>query len=384
MTAGRRPVRVALVGAGHAHLHLVRRSARLRDAGVDPVLIAPARFYYSGLASGVLSGALTPADAAIDIAALARAAGIDYRTDPVVGIDRPGRRLVLGSGESVTFDAASFNIGSAAVDPVGAERVGGQWGVKPLSQLFELRAALEGAMIARGETPTVVVVGGGQSGFEIAGAVTGLMERRRHRPRVFLVVQGYPSWAPPAALRRLRQNLASRGVTIVGGILVERNPGSCRLADGQRLPCDHLVLATGLEPPALIGDLDLPLARDGRLRLGPALCSIADDAIFGVGDCAVMDAEPRPAAGVFGVRAGPILLNNLAALGDGRPLRAYHPQKRWLSIMDLGDGRGLAMRGHLWSLGRPALRLKRSLDLSFIRRMRAPLSHAKDGPHGCL
>ncbi len=81
--------------------------------------------------------------------------------------------------------------------------------------------------------------------------------------------------------------------------------------------------------------------------------------------------HPRPAAGVFGVRAAPVLLDNLAALGLDRPLRPYKPQKRWLSIMDLGDGRGLATRGGLWSLGRIALWLKRRLDHDFIRRMRA-------------
>jgi NADH dehydrogenase FAD-containing subunit len=133
-----------------------------------------------------------------------------------------------------------------------------------------------------------------------------------------------------------------------------------------------MVWATGLRPPPLVAALGLPLSADSRLRVTPSLCSIADEAIFGVGDCAVLDHAPRPTAGVFGVRAASVLLNNLAALAGGRPVRRFNPQRSWLSIMDLGDGQGLAIRGGLWSLGRPALRLKRYLDLGFVRRMRAP------------
>ena len=81
--------------------------------------------------------------------------------------------------------------------------------------------------------------------------------------------------------------------------------------------------------------------------------------------------SPRPPAGVFGVRAAPTLAHNLAALGTGSRMRAYAPQSRWLSILDLGDGTGLAMRGRLWSLGRGALILKRRLDLGFIDGLRA-------------
>ncbi|MDI6624430.1 MAG: hypothetical protein QME55_06840, partial [Brevundimonas sp.] len=62
-------VHAVLVGAGHAHLDLLHQSARLRRAGVRLTLVAPRMFHYSGLATGVLSGALAPEAAAIDVAA---------------------------------------------------------------------------------------------------------------------------------------------------------------------------------------------------------------------------------------------------------------------------------------------------------------------------
>jgi NADH dehydrogenase FAD-containing subunit len=157
----------------------------------------------------------------------------------------------------------------------------------------------------------------------------------------------------------------------VSGEATSRRPGEVLLSDGRALPCDLLVLATGLRAPGVIADLGLPLSEDARLAVGPTLQSTGDPRVFAVGDCAVITGSPRPPAGVFGVRAAPILAHNLAALGTGAPLATYAPQSRWLSILDLGDGTGLALRGRFWSLGRGALMLKRRLDLGFVDGLRA-------------
>ncbi|MDQ7812151.1 FAD-dependent oxidoreductase [Brevundimonas sp.] len=377
-------VHAVLVGAGHAHLDLLHQSARLRRAGVRLTLVAPRMFHYSGLATGVLSGALAPEAAAIDVAALARHAGVDYRPGRVAAIDRAGRRLLLDTGESLSFDAVSLNVGSEASARAAKRPDAGEWTVKPLDRLFALRDAIEESVRKGASPPTVVVAGGGQTGCEVAAAIAALLGRLGLPAHVFLAARGAPAWGPPEALRRLHRVLTDRGVTILDASVVDRGSDYCRLSDGQRLPCDHLVWATGLRPPPLIAALGLPLSADSRLRVTPSLCSIADEAIFGVGDCAVLDHAPRPTAGVFGVRAAPVLLNNLAALADGRPVRRFNPQRTWLSIMDLGDGQGLAIRGGSWSLGRPALRLKRYLDLGFVRRMRAPVPAELESPHDGL
>ena len=84
-------MRLALVGAGHAHLAVIAQAGRLRNAGLDPVLIAPSTFDYSGLAGAVLAGAIARRDASIDIAALARAHGVEHRPAlSPVWIGRPG------------------------------------------------------------------------------------------------------------------------------------------------------------------------------------------------------------------------------------------------------------------------------------------------------
>ncbi len=383
-SAAQSKLHAVLVGAGHAHLHLLHRSDQLRRLGVRLTLIAPRQFYYSGLASGVLSGALPREAAMIDIAALARATGVEYRPDLVTALDPSTRSLLLASGESLGFDVVSFNVGSEASIPAELRAEPGVWTVKPLDRLLALRDELEASLSQGAAPPSVVVAGGGQTGFEVAAAVAGLLRRLGLPPQVTLASKDTPKWGPAGAISRLQKVLADQGVVFVKASVLERGPGHCRLSDGQQLPCDHLVWAGGLRPPTLISELGLPLSPDGRLRVTPSLCSVADETIFGVGDCAVLDHAPRPAVGVFGVRAAPVLFNNLAALADGRPVRRFDPQGRWLSIMDLGNEQGLAIRGRFWWLGRLALRAKRYLDLGFVQRMRASVPAEMDRPNDLI
>lgn len=370
--------RLVLAGAGHAHLQLVRQAARLRAAGLEVTLIAPRRFHYSGLASGVLSGDLDPQAAGIDVAALSEACGVRHVPHPIVAIDRAARRLTLAGGATETYDRLSLNIGSVAADIHGLMAHQEVWPVKPLAALFALRARLETLWGRSRRAVRIVVAGGGHSALEIAASLSGLAERNGAQTSVTVIAPDPGTGLPPKARTRLLAALEARGVAFRTGVVVGRSTGECRLEDGTDWPCDVLVLAAGLAAPSLVDDLSLPVGRDGRLRVTPTLQSVGDPAIFAVGDCAVIEGHERPAAGVFGVRAAPTLLANLTAPENDRALTAYRPQARWLSIMDLGDGTGLAHRGGFWWLGRTSLRFKRYLDLGFVRRMRAPIRPTGD------
>lgn len=362
-------MRLALVGAGHAHLAVIAEAGRLRAAGLDPVLIAPATFDYSGLAGAVLSGAMIRPDASIDIASLARAHGVEHRIGVVTAMDRAALTLTLRDGSAVPFDLVSFNVGSVVGDLPGTQTA--VWPVKPLSNLFDLRRTLE-TELAAGRAPALVVAGDGPTGFEIAASLIGLCERLGRTPDITLIgPEADAGWAPSGAARRLVRSLERRGLRRVRGSVVHHAEGEVWLKDGRARRCDHLVVATGLRAPPSTAAFDLPLDPLGRLRVSPTLQSPGDQTVFAAGDCAAIEGHPRPFAGVFGVRAAAVLIDNLCASATGAPLRAYRPQSRWLAILDLGDGTGLAMRGRLWWAGRLALRLKRRLDLGFVKRSRA-------------
>ncbi|MFN4194191.1 MAG: bifunctional NADH dehydrogenase FAD-containing subunit/selenide, water dikinase SelD, partial [Tabrizicola sp.] len=86
------------------------------------------------------------------------------------------------------------------------------------------------------------------------------------------------------------------------------------------------------------------------------------------GDCATQPDAPRPKAGVFAVRAAPVLHHNLRAALTGRPLRPFRPQTDYLKLVSLGDKCALAEKWGLAATGPRLWRLKDRIDRQFMDR----------------
>lgn len=368
-------LRLVLVGAGHAHLLLLRHARRLQAAGLAVSLVAPPRFRYSGAATGVLSGRYPPSYGELDVAALAARRGVVHLARTVTSVDRARRRLQLSGGGVLSYDLASFNVGSVMTPASFGGEAARVWSAKPLDSLVRLRAVLEREMEETGRAASLVVAGGGRSGLEIAAALGGLVRRRGVRPDIVLVGDhGQPAddGASPAAWRRLRSHLEQAGVRFEPGRVASRELDAVLLDNGRELRARHLVLAHGLAAQPLMGRLGLASAVDGALCVDATLRPPGDPRIFATGDgCAFLE-DPRPRMGVFGVRAAPTLLHNLLAAAEGGEMRCYRPQRRWLSIMDLGDGSAFATRGSAWRLSQDMLWLKSHLDRRFLRHVAGP------------
>lgn len=361
---------VVLVGAGHAHLHVAARAAAYRERGVDLVLVDPGRFWYSGLATGMLGGRYPAAEDQVDPAALIRAAGGDFLPGRVVGVNPARRRVHLADGRTLAYDWLSLNVGSeVAVDLDAAARDPHVWPAKPVRNLWALRRALTERLAGADDRLEIAVVGGGATGCEIAANLVALGRALPGTLRVTLCTREsrlLPG-APAGAARRLAAHLSHLGIAVLTGTVVARKTGSTlATADGRRLHADWVVLAGGLKAGALTRATGLPCHEREGLRVTGTLQSETDPRVFAVGDCAHFQPRPLPKLGVFGVRAAAVLHRNLLAAIDGRALRPYRPQKRYLAILNLGDGTALATWSGLWWHGRAAMRLKDRIDRRFM------------------
>lgn len=358
--------RVVLVGCGHAHLAVLARAKAFRARGIELVLIDPGRFWYSGRGSGILGGRFDAEAASLDAHRLAVACGAGFIEDRVVGLDRAARTLHLAASPPVAYDLVSFAIGSTVRIPLAFEGVAAA-AVKPIGGLPKLREEIAAA----GSASRVLVVGGGATGCEIAGNLLHLAATRGIGLSVTLVTAeaNLLPQAPGFLGRAALASLAGRGADVHrGSAVAAATAGSLSLASGAVLAFDRLILATGLVAHPLTGMLGLP-AGDGLL-VAPTLQSVGDPWIFAAGDCAEIVGCPLPKLGVYGVRAGAVLAGNLLATAEGKTLSRYRPHRRALSIVDLADGQGLAMRGGLGFRGRSALSLKHWLDQRFLDRYR--------------
>lgn len=369
---------IVLVGAGHAHLHVLKQAALFAARGYALTVIAPDDFWYSGAASGVLSGQYRPGSERIDIAALLAGSGAKLVRSRLASIDRAARRLVTEDGTLVPYDVASLNLGSAPTPlPGGGDDV---YEVKPVVNLDRLRIALEVSQRNRpGVRPTIAVVGAGLTGVEVAASLDRLGRRIGAACDITVLGGGRPlaSLAPPIA-DRVVQSLQRRGVAIrADSRVVAVDADRLTLADGRTARADFIVNASGLAPAPVIRALDLPVDDQGSLVVDAWLRSTGDPAIFAAGDCIAFDGKPLPRVGVYAVRQAPVILHNLFATLEGKPLRRFEPQTHFLTIMNLGDDTGLAVRAGFHWQGRLAWRLKDFIDRRFLAGHRPNPSPAK-------
>lgn len=358
--------RILLLGAGHAHLLLLRRAAEIRRRGHALAVVAPGPFWYSGLATGVLNGERAPEEDQVDVAALAARAGAALHRGRVAGLDRAARLVRLEDGTLLHYDALSLALGSETAPLPGADALPSRvFPVKPIANLWALRQALE-ARLAGGPVE-VVVAGGGITGVELAASVAGLAARRGGTARVTVLAGGGRPLrgVPEAASGPLLRGLRARGVSVAAGYATSVHADRLETSAGP-LPFDLLAVATGLRPPPLLASLGLPLAEDGGLAVDAHLRSPADGRVHGAGDCIALAGHPLPRAGVYAVRQAPALLHNLLAAVEGGAPRRFRPQARHLWIMNLGDGTGFASYGPFHGRGRLALHWKNWLDRRFL------------------
>lgn len=362
---------IVLLGAGHAHLLVLRHAAAFRRGGHRLTVVAPGPFWYSGLATGVLNGERMPAEDQVDVAALAARAGAHFVPGEAVGLDRATRTVQLSDGHLLPYDVLSLALGSRTAPLPGAadwpDRV---FPVKPIAGLWALREALE-RRFAAGQPVRVVVAGAGITGCELAASIAGLASRRGGAAEITLLSgQGRPlRQLPDATAARLLERLGQRGI--------RHRPGQVTAVGGMQLHTTHglvgydiLAVATGLRPEPLVGRLGLPVGADGGLLVDACLRSPADPRIHGAGDCITFAEGALPRAGVFAVRQAPVLKHNLLAAAEGGHPRRFRPRRRYLWIMNLGDGTGLASYGPLRWRGRLALRCKDWLDRRFLTGLR--------------
>jgi len=347
-------------------------------AGVRLTLISrQAETPYSGMLPGVIAGHYTRGEAHIDLRPLARFAGARTIVDEAVGLDPRARQVLFATRPPIGFDVLSINVGSTPdVSVPGAE--GAVTPVKPIDRLLERWRAVEARLLASDSPCTVAVVGGGAGGVELLLAIEW---RVRHQLAAAGRGAGHIRYGLftdsahvlPTHHARVRRafarTLAERGITVhAGSAVVKVEPGCLHTADGRSHRVDEVFWTTQARAAAWLRDSGLSVDDRGFVRVGDTLESVSHPGIFAAGDVAAVDPHPRPKSGVFAVRQGRPLTENLRAALAGRARRGFRPQRRFLSLISTGDQHAVASRGPFALEGRWVWRWKDRIDRAFMRQ----------------
>ena len=363
---------LVLVGAGHAHMMVLKRLADFTAAGHRVTVIGPGPLhYYSGMGPGMLSGIYRPEEIRFNVKHMAISRGAGFIEDLVVRVDPARKELQLQGGARVAYDVASFNTGSGV--PID-ERISAHEAVvpvKPIEKLLDARHRIIDALKQR--RLSIVVAGGGPAGLEIAANLRRLVKDESGAAEITLVAgERLLAGFDPAVRRRAERGLARLAVTLIEGQKVDGASGrSVRLTSGESRPCDFLFMAVGVKPSSLFHDSGIPTGKDGDLLVNRFLQSTTHPEIFGGGDCICFEPRPLAKVGVYAVRQNPVLLQNLQRALGGGELIPFAPQQDYLLAFNMGDGTAVVRWKSLVFDGRLGFFLKDYLDRSFMRRFQA-------------
>jgi NADH dehydrogenase len=339
--------KVAIVGAGFAGLSAARA---LAGRAIEVTLVDEHNFHtFEPLLYQVATAGLEPADVAYPVRAIfGKEPNISFRCGRVERVELEGRAVVMGDGSRLDYDYLIVATGATAAF-FGID--GAETSAHPLYTLRDARLLRNHLLTTLEEAdahphrfeggPTFVVVGGGPTGVEMAGALMELItvSVRRDRLRidpdrtkvVLLDVADrlLAGFSEPAAAYA-EATLRSRGVDIRLGCRVAEVFGTgVRLADGTTITADAVVWAAGVTVDGtLAASLPVPRVRGGRVAVEADLSLAGHPEVFVVGDAAASPLgggrdglAPQLAQGAIqgGRHAGEQILRRLS----GQPAAAF-------------------------------------------------------------
>ena len=386
---------VLLIGGGHSHALALRNFAMDPLPGVHLTLVSDRGVTpYSGMLPGHLAGKYSYEECHIDLRRLMTVVGGEFIVDRVCGLDPVRNRVFLEQHPELSYDWLSIDVGSTPVVPEieGAGTYG--MPVKPWQPFLENWSQwIHKLSTAQNKAVQLVIVGGGAGGVELAlnadaklTEVLGPRSALKDPWTIHVVHRGdeimthHNAWVR----QRCKHLLQQRGIQVYLKSEVQ-SVSERELVFGQMgesLAYDQLFWVTGAAAPEWLQPCGLELTPSGFISVDDELRSLSHPNIFATGDVATMQNYPRPKAGVFAVRQGKPLAENLRRATQGDPLQPFKPQSQFLSLIGTGRDRAIASWGKI-PLGLESASLwnwKDQIDRAFMEKFSelSPMMDPKD------
>jgi len=365
---------LVLVGGGHAHMVTLTNLYKFIEKGHNVTVIGPSPYhYYSGMGPGMLGKVYTPEDIRFATKNVVEKQGGSFVLGKAVRVDPDEKIVQLESGETVSYDVLSFNVGSyVPLSTVKGDDYKDIYSVKPIEKLIEAQTRI--LELGSQKKTTISIIGGGPSSAEIAGNVWRLTRDFGKNKPVIRIFAGenFMSHFPKNIRKMVAGSLTKRGIEILEGSYVkEVQIGVITTESGQRYKTDFIFLALGIKPSPIFVKSGLPTGPDGGLLVNSYLQSPKHPEIFGGGDCIYFEDQPLDKVGVYAVRQNPILYHNLMASLEKTGFKSFYPGGDYLLVFNMGDGTGVLRKKWLLFDGRLAFVIKDYIDRKFMKKFQS-------------
>jgi NADH dehydrogenase len=333
---------VVVVGAGFGG---ISATDELSKEGFRVTLID--RFPYNTfqpLLYQVATGGLNPGDVTYALRFFAaRHEGVRFRCAGVVAIDHDQQEVVWDDGVRVGFDYLVIGNGITTnhFGIPGAEEY--TMSMYTRAEALKVRDTIFGSLeLNAGRSDpntsgfTVVIVGGGPTGVEMAGQLAELKtetipsvypELNPARVHVVLVeMTGHLLGPFDDALRKYAlKELIKRGVDVrLNTAISEVEADRVDFKDGSSMPVDLVIWAAGVSGDPLIRDWGLPIGRAGRIEVNDDTRVVGEERIFAIGDASIIVNNPLPQLGQPAIQMGKFAARQIARLHRGLETETFH------------------------------------------------------------
>ena len=364
--------RLVLVGGGHAHVEVLRQFA-LEPAEVELTLVTRAPWLvYSAMVPGVIAGHYDLDACSIDLARAATRAHARVIFSAAAAVDAVRREVACANGVVVPYDVLSLDVGS--VSPLERARGAREHAVpmRPLDGVIKrFVSVLDGAR--RGDVHAITLVGGGAAGVELALAMAHRLRTElgpgAPHVRVITDAQAIVPEFPATARRRLTRELRRHGIGVhPSSPVTDVTAETVTTGHGHTFASDAVFWTAGAAAQPWIAAAGFATDARGFLLVDATLQSTSHPHVFGVGDCATRSDVELTKAGVFAVRAAPVLARNLRAALTELALETHRTRRRFLALVATGPRRAVAVwNGFSWH-GAWLWRVKDRIDRRFVAR----------------
>ncbi len=330
--------RVVILGGGFGGLNAARALGKTAD-----VTVVDRHNYqtFLPLLYQVSTASLAADHIAYPIRGALRKSGAKFRMGSPISIDHKNKTVKLDSSEVLAFDHLIIALGSATTDfgIPGVDEF--TLGMKTVHEALEIRSEIMRRFedLCRFEDNTrlsIVVVGGGPTGVEMAGALAELVRgplRSDHYNAskhidISLLEAGprvLPMFSPGLSEKTMRQ-LENMGVKVLVNSAVKKVEWrKTTLADGSELPSEVVVWAAGVKGAPVINELNLPI-KGNRISADPTLQVTNYPDIWTIGDVSGVlgeDGRPLPMVAPVAMQQGSFVAEQIKRIAKGAPLKNF-------------------------------------------------------------
>jgi len=262
--------------------------------------------------------------------------------------------------------------------PATAQGDENQFAVKPINRFLDHWLDLEQRLLGAQKPIKLAIVGAGAGGVELALSLRyrikqalPAVSKLEQRLKLSLLTEDdrILSSFDTRVQQRFKRILKKHGIETLCNTRVDRfETGHLYSFNGDPLECDAVIWVSGASAPDWLRDTGLGLDERGFISVNDCLQSLSHPQVFAAGDIASVDVFPRPKSGVFAVRQGLPLAQNLVRTLRSRPLKSFKPQKQFLSLISTGERYAVASKAG-WSFeGVWLWHLKNWIDKRFMRQ----------------